>query len=170
MRTVIIMRGLPGSGKSTVAKLFRDKAEAFIVSMDDFWTRDGKPYKFDKERINEAVQWTHDRFTQFIENDADLIIVDNTNTQQWEYKWFKTQAEEMGYIVHLLEVQRPILECHAACRHLVPFSKLFEMAERFERPAAAKLENYVYGLLETVASIQRKLATDDNSLHRIVGK
>lgn len=153
IRTVIIMRGLPGSGKSTVAKLF----DGDVVSMDDFWTKDGQPYKFDKARINEAVQWTHDRFIELMDKDAELIVVDNTNTQKWEYEWFKTQAEEMGYIVHLVEAQRTVLDCHAACKHPVPFHKLMEMAERFERPGAATLENYVYGLLETVAKLNRQV-------------
>jgi predicted kinase len=153
-RTVIIMRGLPGSGKSTVAKLFHD---AFIVSMDSFWIQPDGTYKFDKSRINEAVQFTKDKFTSLMDVDTDLIVVDNTNTQEWEYEWFKRQAEEMGYAVHLVEVQRSILDCHAACTHQVHFLKILDMAERFERPASATLDNHVRQLMEIVANMNRAL-------------
>jgi len=150
MRTVIILRGLPGCGKSTLAKLFTG---AVVVSMDDFWSLDG-PYRFDHIKLDHAVAWTKAKFETAIDQDEELIVLDNTNTREWEYLWFKNRAEEIGYTTHLVEVQRGLFECFGAGRHPVPFEKIVEMAERFERPATMTLEAQVKMLLIEIAKMK----------------
>lgn len=153
MKTVIIIRGLPGSGKSTFAKLLC-QGDAIKISMDDFWTRDGQPYSFDQSKIPEAIAWTHQQFQRAMDNDIDLIIVDNTHTREFEYRWFKYEAEAMGYVIHLVEVQRDLFECFGANRHNVPFEKIVEMAERFERPATMTVEAQLKMLLIQIAKLK----------------
>jgi len=54
VKTLIIMRGLPGSGKSTKAKLFAGE-KGLIYSTDDFFIIDGK-YIYDPTKIVEYHQ------------------------------------------------------------------------------------------------------------------
>ncbi len=149
MRTVIILRGLPGSGKSTFAKLLG----GVVLSMDKFWTKDGQPYKFDRTRIEEAAAWVRAEFKAAIDRDEELIVVDNTHTREWEYAPFKNGAEAMGYTTHVVEVQRGLFECFDAGLHKVPFDKIVDMAERFDRPASMTIESKMEMLLTAVSKL-----------------
>ena len=53
MRRVIIMRGLPGSGKSTEAKSYILTHGAVVVSADDFFMVAGK-YRYNPAKIGDA--------------------------------------------------------------------------------------------------------------------
>lgn len=152
-RTVIILRGLPGSGKSTLARIF-DGFGAELISMDKFWTKDGQPYKFDRTSIEEAVAWTKTQFQAAIDKEEKLIVVDNTHSREWEYAFFKKTAEEMGYTTHVVEVQRGLFECFGAGLHKVPFEKIVEMAERFERPAMMTPEAQLKMLLIEISRLK----------------
>jgi predicted kinase len=129
----IILRGLPGSGKSTVAALFGNHV---TVSLDEFWMTtdpetDELVYRFDRSRLKEAIEWSHQRFLDYAEQGETLIVVDNTHTQHREYQWWIEMAIQFEYDVHVLHV-----EClpHDLLRntHGVPTQKLLEMKERWQ--------------------------------------
>lgn len=131
MKTVIILRGLPGCGKSSVAQLFGPHV---LISMDKYWTRDGDPYKFDYTKLAEAVAWTHEQFMEALqahEYKVNLIIVDNVSYAKHHYKFFQEEAEKAHARVHFIHVERPLNDL--ASHHNVPREKVFEMAARWER-------------------------------------
>jgi predicted kinase len=82
---IIILQGVPGSGKSTFARHLRKLIDrSIIVSADYFFIRDGV-YQFDASLLGqahrqclrlagEAVSW------------GLTVIVDNTNIRAWEAK------------------------------------------------------------------------------------
>lgn len=130
MKTVIILRGLPGAGKSSVAKLFRRHIQ---ISMDLFWTRDGRPYKFDYTRLREAIEWTHRQFSNALGAGAigtDLIVVDNVNYALEHFQFYVDEARAAGAIVHFVHVERPIGDLMNS--HGVPDDKVLQMAEKWE--------------------------------------
>ena len=57
MKKLILLRGIPGSGKSTFAKSISNESTGHIES-DMFFIKDGE-YKFDGSRINKNVTLEH---------------------------------------------------------------------------------------------------------------
>eukprot|EP00092_Neocalanus_flemingeri_P004005 GFUD01004311.1.p1 GENE.GFUD01004311.1~~GFUD01004311.1.p1 ORF type:complete len:527 (+),score=133.15 GFUD01004311.1:142-1722(+) len=105
--TMIIMRGLPGSGKSTIVSKLREVfPEACICSADDYFVSHGV-YTFDRARLKDAHLYSQDKAGEFCQNLANLIIIDNTNVKRWEMApYFKT-ASQHRYTVILVEPKTP---------------------------------------------------------------
>lgn len=74
---IVIMRGIPGAGKTTWAK--KNYPDSLTVSADDFFTEDGK-YVYDAHRAAEAHGWALRCFIDLARlNRLQTIVVDNTN-------------------------------------------------------------------------------------------
>lgn len=110
-RSVIILRGLPGSGKTTVAHGLTDFARARgwsyeIVSADDFFVttvgESPRPeYRFDPRKLGEAHADCMFRFLAAIGDHRELVIVDNTNVQKWEFLNYAVAATRLNYEVYV---------------------------------------------------------------------
>jgi predicted kinase len=99
-KTLIIMRGLPGSGKSTRAKELQE--EGVIHSTDTYFTDPiSGEYKFDFEKAKEYHQNNLEAAIESMKAGISPIIIDNTNTQRWEFQKYLDAAEEYGYDVKI---------------------------------------------------------------------
>jgi predicted kinase len=78
MLYLILMRGLPGSGKSTMARRIAKARRAIICSTDDFWIEKDGQYRFNPEFLQEAHKWNLER-TQKALIKGQSVIVDNCN-------------------------------------------------------------------------------------------
>ena len=130
MREIILLRGIPGSGKSTLAKMF---PTAFWVEADKYFEDEDGNYNFNASKLKEAHQWCRDRVNLFMDPPnkypADLIVVSNTFTQEWEMDAYYELAKQYGYRVHSLIVENR----HSGVnQHGVPEDKLRAMKDRFE--------------------------------------
>jgi predicted kinase len=79
--TLTLLRGLPGSGKTS----FAEKISDYVISADDYFMVDGQ-YQFDSSKLGEAHADCLQRTRHAIE-DCDLgsvIVVENTFSQHWE--------------------------------------------------------------------------------------
>ncbi len=99
--TVIIMRGTPGSGKSTFAKkivkFYHNIAK--VHSTDNYFIdKDGK-YKFNADMLMENHRKNYDAFCKSLNEGAPIVIVDNTNIRHKWYKEYVKKANECGYQV-----------------------------------------------------------------------
>jgi predicted kinase len=129
MKTLYIVRGLPGSGKSTFAKTLGGTH----FETDNFFMVDGE-YKFDGSKIKEAHNWCQNSVNSamILNNTAGLnetIVVSNTFTQEWEMKPYFEMAETYGYRVFSIIVENR----HGGVnQHNVPEEVLNSMKNRFE--------------------------------------
>lgn len=147
MNTVFILRGPPGSGKSTWVKTHY--AEAAIFSADQFFTRkevvqrvEGGPpveretYRFDISRLAEAHQDCLCRFIDAIMRGIPEIVVDNTNIHHWEYRPYKKIAAFAGYETKIVEFRPETLKDTKVCIdrnvHGVPPETITRMCMEFE--------------------------------------
>jgi len=126
MKQLMLIRGLPGSGKSTVAKLF-DKALHFEADMY-FLDSDGN-YQFDASKIKNAHNWCRDSVMDAMREGHPIVVVSNTFTQEWEMNVYYLLAEELGYRVISMIVEN---RHDGKNIHGCPDDKIEQMRNRFE--------------------------------------
>jgi predicted kinase len=130
---MIIMRGIPGSGKSTMAKKIADQRGALISSADNFFFIDGK-YTFRPDRIGDAHRYCQSNLTRDLRLGKD-VIVDNTNTQLFDMEWYINLAKHSDIPVYKCEIpfDRTKPEYYAARNiHGVPVEKIQRMMDRWQ--------------------------------------
>lgn len=98
-KVMILMRGVSGSGKSTIAK----QLGGVIFSTDDFFVQNGK-YNFDKSKIIEAHLSNQAKTEDAMRRGISPIIIDNTNTARWQMKPYVSLADKYGYQVEIKEM------------------------------------------------------------------
>jgi adenylate kinase family enzyme len=133
MKKLYIVRGLPGSGKSTFAEALVG-SDFLVCEADKYFIVDGE-YKFDGTKIKQAHEWCKNRVETYMKdslvNDQFYreIAVSNTFTQEWEMDAYYKLAEQYGYMVFSIIVENR----HGGVnQHGVPTDKLEQMKNRFE--------------------------------------
>ena len=129
MKKLILLRGLPGSGKSTFADLIGARGAGYAhFEADMYFMKDGK-YKFDPSQIKMAHNWCMIQTEKAMANDTSIIIVSNTFTQEWEMDFYYEKAKYYDYDVFsvILENRHGGVNTHG-----VPEDKLEIMKNRFE--------------------------------------
>jgi predicted kinase len=124
--TLILLRGLPGSGKSTAAKLFGTghhyEADKYFI---DLFGR----YSFDPSKIKDAHDWCRRKTMEAMKAGQPTVVVSNTFTQEWEMEAYYLLAEELGYRVVSMIVENR----HGGKNiHDCPEDKIEIMRNRFE--------------------------------------
>lgn len=123
---LILMRGLPGSGKTTIGSLFNNNN---LLSADDFFTDELGNYNFDATKLKEAHSNCQLRCSILMKNSSPKIIIANTFTQEWEMKPYMDLAEHYNYRVHTIVVENRHGNKNI---HNVPDETLTKMKDRFE--------------------------------------
>lgn len=124
MKELFLLRGLPGAGKSTLAKsLGGVHAEA------DKYFMDKGEYKFDPSKTRDAHAWCQNIVAAAMITEQSRIVVSNTFTQEWEMDHYFELAKEYGYRVYSLIVEN---RHDGKNQHGVPEEKLIQMKQRFE--------------------------------------
>ncbi len=93
------MRGLPGSGKTTLARTLSEH----VFSTDDFFMKTDGHYDFDGGRLREAHRWNIGRVEQALSDGLDPIVVDNTNIHASDLIPYVVAALANDYSVVLVE-------------------------------------------------------------------
>ncbi|KAJ8929919.1 hypothetical protein NQ314_017353 [Rhamnusium bicolor] len=142
-KVLIIMRGVPGCGKSYLAKNilqstvgFNSNSKLHILSSDDFFCQNGV-YKFDSNKLQDAHGWNHNRAFQALSRGFSPVIIDNTNTQMWEMKPYAMMATDYGYIIEILEPDTHWCfndkELAKRNSHCVPRATIKDMIDRYDK-------------------------------------
>lgn len=105
MKVAYIMRGIPGSGKSTVARRLAGPT-GVAHSTDEYFMTDGV-YRFDATKLPEYHARNLAAFTRSLQAGLKVVVCDNTNVQLWHMKPYITAATEHGYAVIVVEMPHP---------------------------------------------------------------
>ena len=136
-KTLILLRGLPNSGKTTLAYSITDcvcEADSyFMVHRDDLGNKYrhvymGK-YEFDPNLLTEAHDDCKALCEDFMSGGQEIVAVSNTFIQEWEMKPYYELAEKYGYMVHTIIVEK---RHDGKNDHNVPDESIEKMRERFE--------------------------------------
>ncbi|XP_072784195.1 NEDD4-binding protein 2 isoform X2 [Taeniopygia guttata] len=135
-QVLVLLRGVPGSGKSYLARnLLKDNPGGIILSTDDYFYKHGQ-YHYDPGCLGEAHDWNRKRAKEAFEMQISPIIIDNTNIQAWEMKPYVTLAQQFRYEVVFREPDtwwkfKP-KELERRNIHGVSKEKIKRMLERYE--------------------------------------
>lgn len=144
----VVLRGIPGSGKSTLGReigaICRQKGVVFTACSADFTFETPRGYMFDAKKLHAAHSRCKRDFTRAIEENAreHVVLVDNTSTQMWEYEPYEEIARLHGCSFRILEMTCP--DVVTAFRmgqrnsHGVPPDKVVSMFLRWEKDARAQ--------------------------------
>ncbi|XP_077029921.1 NEDD4-binding protein 2-like 2 isoform X1 [Agelaius phoeniceus] len=135
-KLLLILRGLPGSGKSTLSRvLLGQSCDGVVLSTDDYF-RQQYGYTYNAAHLGDAHEWNRKRAKQAMEQGKSPVIIDNTNTQAWEMKPYVEVALEKGYRVEFHEPDTwwkfDPDELEKRNKHGVTREKIAQMLERYE--------------------------------------
>jgi len=102
MNNLILVRGVSGAGKSTIAPMFKN---AVLVSTDDFFLNEYGEYVFDANSLVINHQFCQLAVSMMMKDEEELIVVHNTFTADWEMDAYFDLARKHGYAVHTIIVE-----------------------------------------------------------------
>jgi predicted kinase len=123
-KILFIVRGLPGSGKSTFASTISD----VYFEADQFFMKNGS-YEFDPSKIRDAHAWCLSQVDSMMSQSEPRIAVSNTFTQEWEMSAYYDIAKKHGYKVFSVIVEN---RHGGKNKHGVPSDKIQMMKDRFQ--------------------------------------
>ena len=129
---LILLRGVPGSGKTTLANVILQQPNnnpQEILSADDFFEDENGEYNFDPTKLKEAHNYCQFRCSERMRQQKVRIVVANTFTQEWEMDEYFKMAERYNYRIHTIVVENRHGNENI---HGVPKDKLKQMKKRFE--------------------------------------
>ncbi len=129
MKNLILVRGIPGSGKTTLARNLcnlLDNVMARHYEADMYFEDEQGNYNFDAERLVLAHGWCLRKTREALEQNR-TVVVSNTFTTKRELKPYFALAKEFFIVpvVYLAQNQFPNV-------HNVPAEKLQKMRDRFQ--------------------------------------
>lgn len=126
MKELIIIRGIPGSGKSTFANLICNQH----VEADMYFNIEGE-YMFDPSKLKEAHEWCRNKAEGWMKEGWN-VVVSNTFTQENELKPYYELAERYDYRVHSLIIENRHGKSEETNIHNVPLETIQKMRGRFQ--------------------------------------
>ncbi len=128
--SLILLRGLPGSGKTTLAAILSEAGKYPVHSVDSYFEReDTREYLFDYRENHLAYKQCTEQTRRSMELGCTKIIIDNTFTLDWEIAPYFKLAHDFQYRVFVLTVEN----YHGGENiHGVSQAQLQKMAEKYK--------------------------------------
>lgn len=126
MSQLVLVRGLPGSGKSTFARTIAGQRDWRTVEVDTFFYENGL-YQFDAKRLPVAHQWCLDAARELLRDDYS-VVVSNTFVNRWEMAPYIKLASELDARLTVVEMCTQYTNVHG-----VPDSVIERMRRDWEK-------------------------------------
>jgi len=100
---LFLVRGLPGSGKTTFAEVIAKKIPATHVENDQFFIDDHGEFRFDQSRMADAVRHCFTRAEHALRH-GDSVVVANVFSKQWhmdDYRKLAVECHVPTVVIHM---------------------------------------------------------------------
>jgi len=136
MKKAVILRGPSGSGKSTwIRDAYADTIKRVICSADYFFYS-GSVYDFDSSKLGEAHAECLASFIKACQSDIEVVIVDNTNIHNWEWRNYELIAmmakRKVEFIEFHVDSIKQLILCQQRNVHKVDPSIIARQVCEFE--------------------------------------
>ena len=126
MLSVHIIRGLPGSGKSTFARQLAKALNATHVEADMYFIDESGQYVFDATQHAAAHAWCQERAEKNIAGGRS-VVVSNTFTRKWEMQFYIELARRHNAALFITKADNDFGNVHN-----VPDKVISSMRNRWE--------------------------------------
>jgi predicted kinase len=128
IKELILLRGLPGAGKSTLAQALANSSD-LVLSVDDYFTNEAGEYQFDFANNHLAYKQCQTQCEAAMLQAVPKIFVANVFSMDWEIQPYFDLAKTHAYRVHVAAVEH----YHSGQnQHGVSDEQLSKMAEKFK--------------------------------------
>lgn len=124
MAKLIIVRGLPGSGKSTYAKQIK-KVRA-VVEIEMYFTTPAGDYHFNLSKLQDAHHWCQELVRSFLAVRRPVVVA-NIFSRKWEIDHYLRIAEDLKVPVEIHKCVGSFTNIHG-----IPKTTIQAMRERWE--------------------------------------
>lgn len=128
-KALILLRGLPGAGKSTLAKLLSEDGLYPLLSIDSYFTNDKGVYDFKFDENHKAYKACEQQTEEALKQNRQKVFVDNTFTLDWEMEPYFKLASTYKYQLHIVTVEN---YHNSGNIHNVSTDQLQKMAEKYK--------------------------------------
>ena len=130
LKSLILLRGLPGAGKSSLATILSENNTYPIFSVDDFFTDEVTgEYLFNFNDNHLAYKQCEELSKDAMKQDISKIFVHNTFTMDWELEPYFKLASEFQYNLFVVTVENYHKQKNI---HDVSDEQLQKMAEKYK--------------------------------------
>lgn len=126
MRKLILIRGIPGSGKSTMAFKMTHPIFTRYLEADMYFMDSAGNYKFDPAKLGKAHNWCQEETDKLLGEGLE-VIVSNTFTTKKELKPYFDIAKKYNIVPNVMLCQNTFTSVHN-----VPKETMVKMMWRFE--------------------------------------
>ena len=127
--SIIILRGLPGSGKSELAVLLSENGKYPYYSVDDYFTNNQNGiYHFDYTKNHIAYRECIEKTRKSALEGVPKIIVHNTFTMDWELEPYFKLAAELSFRIYVVTVENRHGNINS---HGITDEQMKKMAEKY---------------------------------------
>ena len=137
---VIILRGLPGAGKSTWVA--QNAPNAVVCSADSFLYVPDGTYNWTPARLSMAHMKCHTKFVEALYARAETVVVDNCNLTNRDMRFYVEAAEKLGYPIEIRTLHVDPEVAKARQLHGVPAEKYALLIQRLTMPLRPDWQKY----------------------------
>ena len=123
-KKLFLVRGIPGSAKSTIASQLSNGGSMYHYEADNFFYDDHGNYNYDPAQIKAAHQWCQKMTDLSLKNGS--VVVANTFTTLKELRPYFEIAKKHGIVPNVVLAQNNFKNTHN-----VPEATLVAMKQRF---------------------------------------
>lgn len=124
--SLTLIRGLPGSGKSTLGAKLAVASNGVLLEADQYFVNESGEYHWDQNHLFEAHEWCRDKTTHFLRQGTAVFVANTFTTHRELYPYFEI-AREFEIVPSVILMQNTWGSIHG-----IPQEAYLRMKKRFQ--------------------------------------